>query len=90
MIRLLVLGLAAYGAVKLAGRYSERDRTQRLLPAPGAPKARKQPKRDTLDDEALRLAEETDVSPNQAREILSRHGDAATAKAEAENFKAES
>jgi len=43
------------------------------------------------DDLALELAEKTDVSVNQARELLRKHGDdAAAAEKEARNFKAES
>ena len=40
---------------------------------------------------ALRLAERTDVSPRQARELLDKHGgNIAAAEKEARNFKAES
>ena len=40
--------------------------------------------------EALRLAETTDVSQNQAKELLRKHGgNSAEAEKEARNFKAE-
>jgi NACalpha-BTF3-like transcription factor len=45
----------------------------------------------THEKAALRLAERTDVSPRQARELLDKHGgDVAAAEKEARNFKAES
>lgn len=45
----------------------------------------------TDDKKALRLAETTDLSPNQAKALLEKHGgDARKAAREAENFKAES
>jgi hypothetical protein len=44
-----------------------------------------------LEENVKRLAETTDVSPNQARELLDRYGgDFELAKREARNFKAES
>lgn len=55
------------------------------------PGARKDPADRTHEKAALRLAERTDVSPRQARELLDRHGgDMAAAEKEARNFKAES
>jgi hypothetical protein len=45
---------------------------------------------ENRDREALRLAEETDVSPDQAKEMIDKHGKAAgKAEKEARNFKAE-
>jgi hypothetical protein len=42
------------------------------------------------DEKALRLAETTDVSPNQAKELMRKHGkDSAKVEKEAKNFKAE-
>lgn len=44
-----------------------------------------------LDDEALHLAETTDLSPNQARELIRRHGhDRKKLMELAKTFKAES
>jgi hypothetical protein len=44
-----------------------------------------------LDDEALHLAETTDLSPNQARELIRRHGNDRKKLMElAKTFKAES
>ncbi|TGQ63891.1 hypothetical protein EN829_021395 [Mesorhizobium sp. M00.F.Ca.ET.186.01.1.1] len=46
-------------------------------------------KKDT-DRKAMHLAETTDVSPNQARELLEKHGnDIKEAEKQARNFKAE-
>ena len=46
-------------------------------------------KDDRLSEkEALRLAEMTDVSPNQAKELIAKHGPR-KAKKEAKQFKAE-
>lgn len=43
-----------------------------------------------VDKEALHLAETTDVSPRQAKELLEKHdGDRKKAEKEAKNFKAE-
>lgn len=43
------------------------------------------------EPEVMDLAESSDLSPNQARELLKKHGgDMKAAKAEAQNFKAES
>ena len=41
------------------------------------------------DPRAMKLAETTDVSPNQAKELLRKHGEA-EAKRRARDFKAES
>ena len=41
------------------------------------------------DPRAMKLAETTDVSPNQAKELLRKHGEA-EAKRRAKDFKAES
>ncbi|PAQ04484.1 MAG: hypothetical protein EOQ86_28765 [Mesorhizobium sp.] len=47
-------------------------------------------KREPDDKEALRLAETTDVSPNQAKDLMRKHGkDRAKVEKEAKNFKAE-
>ena len=47
-------------------------------------------KRERDDKEVLRLAETTDVSPNQAKELMRKHGkDSAKVEKEAKNFKAE-
>jgi hypothetical protein len=44
-----------------------------------------------LDDEAIHLAETTDLSPNQARELIRRHGNDRKKLMEiAKTFKAES
>jgi hypothetical protein len=51
--------------------------------------ARKQ-KTESEDRKALRLAETTDVSPQQAKELMRKHGkDSAEVEKEARNFKAE-
>ena len=52
--------------------------------------AAKQDKKDNRlsDKEALHLAETTDVSPGQAKELAKKHGKD-KAKEEAKNFKAE-
>jgi hypothetical protein len=42
----------------------------------------------TLEDQALKLAETTDVSPKQARELIEKHG-FEKAEKEARKFKAE-
>jgi hypothetical protein len=53
------------------------------------PTARKQ-KAGSRDKKALRLAETTDVSPNQAKELMRKHGkDSAEVEKQARNFKAE-
>jgi hypothetical protein len=42
------------------------------------------------DKAALKLAEETDVSPRQAEELIRKHGkDSSKAEQEARNYKAE-
>lgn len=47
-------------------------------------------KRERDDKEVLRLAETTDVSPNQAKELMRKHGkDSAKVEKDAKNFKAE-
>ncbi|PDQ23022.1 hypothetical protein CN311_00775 [Mesorhizobium sanjuanii] len=47
-------------------------------------------KSEHIDKDALHLAETTDVSPRQARELLQKHdGDRKKAAKEAKNFKAE-
>ncbi|WP_292237009.1 hypothetical protein [Mesorhizobium sp.] len=47
-------------------------------------------KRVRDDKEALRLAETTDVSPNQAKDLMRKHGKgSAKVEKEAKNFKAE-
>ena len=94
MIRLVLLGLAAYGAAKYVSRHSRRpSEPHALLPAPESRRAatRRRPaaSRPDVDKAAMRLAEETDVSPNQAREMIEENG-IANAEAEARNFKAES
>jgi hypothetical protein len=50
----------------------------------------KQGKKDNRlsDKEAMHLAETTDVSPKQAKDLAEKHGKAKAAK-EAKNFKAE-
>ncbi|TIT22991.1 MAG: hypothetical protein E5W70_10340 [Mesorhizobium sp.] len=46
--------------------------------------------RDPDEKEALRLAETTDVSPKQARDLMRKHGkDSPKVEKEAKNFKAE-
>ncbi|WP_195179010.1 hypothetical protein [Mesorhizobium sp. INR15] len=40
------------------------------------------------DEQAIRLAEQTDVSPKQAKELIEQHGEA-EAKKKAKNYKAE-
>ena len=46
---------------------------------------------DSVEEKAMRLAETTDVSPLQARELMRKHGkDSPKVAAEAKNFKAES
>lgn len=46
---------------------------------------------EVLEENVKRLAETTDVSPNQARELLDRYGgDFELARKEAKQFKAES
>lgn len=43
-----------------------------------------------LDKKALELAEKTDVSPRQAKELIAKHGqDSPDVEKEARNFKAE-
>lgn len=43
------------------------------------------------EPDAMKLAETTDLSPNQATELLKKHkGDVDAARKEAKNFKAES
>lgn len=68
----------------------EKERTDRQ-----APKIGKRPKRTRLakgrELEVQHLAETTDLSPNQARELLQRHGsDWEKIREEAKIFKAES
>lgn len=47
-------------------------------------------KSKSVDKDALHLAETTDVSPRQAKELLEKHGgDRKKAAKEAKNFKAE-
>ncbi|PAP93610.1 hypothetical protein CIT31_21030 [Mesorhizobium wenxiniae] len=47
-------------------------------------------KRQPDDEEALRLAETTDVSPNQAKDLMRKHGkNSPKVEKEAKNFKAE-
>jgi len=47
-------------------------------------------KRETEDEKALRLAETTDVSPQQAKDLMRKHGkDSKKVDEEARNFKAE-
>ncbi|MGX9181480.1 hypothetical protein [Mesorhizobium sp. BHbdii] len=47
-------------------------------------------KRQPDDEEALRLAETTDVSPNQAKDLIRKHGkNSPKVEKEAKNFKAE-
>lgn len=47
-------------------------------------------KKRKRDEKALRLAETTDVSPNQAKDLMRKHGkDSAKVEMEAKNFKAE-
>ncbi|MER9236585.1 hypothetical protein NKI56_31985 [Mesorhizobium sp. M0622] len=47
-------------------------------------------KRDPDDKEALHLAETTDVSPKQAKDLIRKHGkDSPKVEKEAKNFKAE-
>jgi hypothetical protein len=52
--------------------------------------ATKQNKKDNRlsDKEAMHLAETTDVSPRQAKDLIEKHGNAKAEK-EAKNFKAE-
>ncbi|MER8819813.1 hypothetical protein NKH70_08280 [Mesorhizobium sp. M0991] len=46
--------------------------------------------RDADEKEALRLAETTDVSPKQAKDLMRKHGkDSPKVEKEAKNFKAE-
>ncbi|MER9052972.1 MULTISPECIES: hypothetical protein [unclassified Mesorhizobium] len=46
--------------------------------------------RDADEKEALRLAETTDVSPKQAKDLMRKHGkDSQKVEKEAKNFKAE-
>lgn len=46
---------------------------------------------ETEEEKAMRLAETTDLSPLQARELMRRHGkDSPKVATEAKNFKAES
>ena len=45
---------------------------------------------ESAEKKAMRLAETTDVSPNQARELIRKHGkDNPKVEKEAKNFKAE-
>ncbi len=47
-------------------------------------------KTETEDQKALRLAETTDVSPKQAKDLMRKHGkDSEKVDREAKNFKAE-
>lgn len=47
-------------------------------------------KTETEDEKALRLAETTDISPQQAKDLMREHGkDSEKVDEEAENFKAE-
>lgn len=46
--------------------------------------------KEPRDKKALRLAEETDVSPRQAKELMDKHGkDSKKVEKKAKNFKAE-
>jgi len=46
--------------------------------------------RKTSDEKALKLAEQTDVSPKQAKDLMRKHGkDSPKVEKEAKNFKAE-
>lgn len=50
----------------------------------------KKPKTESKDKKALRLAETTDVSPKQAKDLMQKHGkDSSKVEKEAKNFKAE-
>ncbi|ADV12869.1 hypothetical protein AB0V79_11420 [Mesorhizobium ciceri] len=50
----------------------------------------KKQKTESKDKKALRLAETTDVSPKQAKELMQKHGkDNPKVEKEARNFKAE-
>lgn len=57
-------------------------------PAGGKPSPRSAGAKAHDDPEAMRLAETTDVSPNQAKDLLRKHGKA-EAKRRAKDFKAE-
>lgn len=51
----------------------------------------KKQKTETKEAMAMRLAETTDVSPRQAKELIQKHGKASPkVEKEARNFKAES
>lgn len=91
MLRLVILGLAAYGAAHL-GMRAARHRPRPLLPPPPGKgrKGRGIGRSRDVDREAMRLAEETDVSPNQAKAMILGNASLAAAEAEARNFKAES
>ncbi|MER8751025.1 hypothetical protein NKH57_17385 [Mesorhizobium sp. M1050] len=50
----------------------------------------KKPKTESKDKKALRLAETTDISPKQAKDLMQKHGkDSSKVEKEAKNFKAE-
>jgi hypothetical protein len=50
----------------------------------------KKQKTESKDEKALRLAETTDVSPKQAKELMRKHGkNSPKVEKEARNFKAE-
>ena len=68
----------------MAGQHPEKEdpetRTDETRKLPGS----------EVEREALRLAETTDVSQNQAKELIRKHGkNSAEAEKEARNFKAE-
>lgn len=68
----------------MAGQHPEKDTDDDK-----ADETRKLPGSEE-DREALRLAETTDVSQNQAKELIRKHGkNSAEAEKEARNFKAE-
>lgn len=53
-------------------------------------KDQKDQKTESKDKKALRLAETTDVSPKQAKDLMQKHGkDSPKVDKEARNFKAE-